>query len=167
MGEVMEGSLAGLLETYREAAQSEREKGGYFEELVACYLKNEPRYRDLYSKVWPYAEWAREHGLSARDDGIDLVAETAGTNEVHAIQCKLYAPDYRLQRPDIDSFFTASGKKPFKHRIIVSTTNFWSEHAESALQGQQPPVTKIDLNELESSQIDWAKYAPKAKPTLI
>lgn len=162
----MEGALAGLLKTYREAAQSEREKGGYFEELVGCYLKNEPRFRDLYSNVWPYAEWARRHGLSSRDDGIDLVAETAGTNEVHAIQCKLYAPDYRLRKEDIDSFFTASGKKPFKHRIIVSTTNLWTENAENAIQGQQPPVTKIDLHDLENSQIDWAKYAPTAKPTL-
>lgn len=162
----MERALAGLLETYREAAQSQREKGGYFEELVACYLKNEPRYRDLYSNVWPYAEWARQRGLGSCDDGIDLVAETAGTNEFHAIQCKLYAPDYRLRKEDIDSFFTASGKKPFKHRIIVSTTDLWTEHAENALQDQQLPVTKIDLHELESSQIDWAKYAPKAEPTL-
>lgn len=53
---------------------------------------------------------------------LDLVAKTA-TGEFHAVQCKLYAEDYRLQKSDIDSFFTASGKKPFTHRIIVSTTN--------------------------------------------
>jgi predicted helicase len=33
------------------------------------------------------------------------------------VQCKLYAEDYRLQKADIDSFFTASGKKTFSHRI--------------------------------------------------
>ncbi len=42
----------------------------------------------------------------------------------------------------------------------------WSEHAEDALQNQQPPVTKIDLNDLENSQIDWSKYQPNQQPTL-
>ncbi|KJU79268.1 damage-inducible protein [Ectopseudomonas oleovorans] len=91
---------------------------------------------------------------------MDLVARTQGTGEYHAIQCKLYAEDYRVQKKDIDSFFTASGKAPFSHRVIVTTTNNWSEHAEDALQGQQPPVSKIDLQALEDSQIDWAKYQP-------
>ncbi|WP_054070308.1 DEAD/DEAH box helicase, partial [Pseudomonas syringae group genomosp. 3] len=75
-------------------------------------------------------------------------------------QCKLYAEDYKVQKKDIDSFFTASGKAPFSHRVIVATTNNWSEHAEDALQGQQPAVSKIDLQALEDSQIDWAKYQP-------
>lgn len=161
----MQTALTALLDAYRSAAQSEREKGTYFEELITCYLGHEPRYRDLYSNVWPYAVWARNEGIDGRDAGIDLVAETT-TGDIHAVQCKLFAPDYPLQRRDIDSFFTASGKKPFKHRIIVSTTNFWSDHAEAALQNQQPPVTKIDLNELEESQIDWSRYAPRAKPVL-
>jgi len=86
-----------------------------------------------------------------------LVAETV-TNEFHAIQCKLFAPHYRVQKGDIDSFFTASGKKPFTRRIIVATTNLWSDHAEDALRGQQPPVTKIDLFALENSIIDWASF---------
>jgi predicted helicase len=158
--------LSKLLDTYRKAAQTEREKGAYFEELILCYLRNEASYRDLYSDVWTYADWAAEQKLDKRDSGIDLVARTRGTNEYHAIQCKLYAEDYKLQKGDIDSFFTASGKKPFTHRIIVSTTNHWSEHAEASLFGQQTPVTKIDLFDLESSQIDWAKYQPKAKPAL-
>ncbi|MGL4396284.1 MAG: DEAD/DEAH box helicase [Hyphomicrobium sp.] len=161
----METALSALLSSYRAASQSEREKGTYFEELISCYFKHEPRYRDLYANVWSYAEWAKHNGKDGRDAGIDLVAETS-TGEVHAIQCKLFAPDYRLQKSDIDSFFTASGKKPFTHRLIVSTTNLWSDHAEAALQDQQPPVTKIDLGELEDSQIDWSRYAPKAKPVL-
>ncbi|MEY4750171.1 MAG: hypothetical protein RIQ60_2385 [Pseudomonadota bacterium] len=159
-------ALQDLLDTYRNAAQSEREKGSYFEELILCYLRNEASYRDLYAKVWTYADWAAEQGLDRRDTGIDLVAQTAGTGEVHAIQCKLYDPDYRLQKSDIDSFFTASGKKPFAHRVIVSTTNLWSEHAEEALRDQQPPVSKIDLLDLNNSQIDWSAYKPKASATL-
>ncbi|MGS0998938.1 DEAD/DEAH box helicase [Rhodanobacter sp. UC4451_H18] len=159
-------ALHDLLDTYRHTAVTEREKGTYFEELILAYLRNEATYRDLYRQVWTYADWAREHGLDARDTGIDLVAEVAGTGDVHAVQCKLYAENYKLQKKDIDSFFTASGKKPFAHRIIVSSTNHWSEHAEDALRDQQPPVSKIDLHDLETSQIDWSKYQPKAAPVL-
>ncbi|OOG49283.1 damage-inducible protein [Rhodanobacter sp. C06] len=159
-------ALHDLLSTFRQAAVTEREKGTYFEELTLAYLRNEASYRDLYSQVWTYADWAKSQGLDGRDTGIDLVAEVAGTGELHAIQCKLYAEDYKLQRKDIDSFFTASGKKPFVHRIIVTTTSRWSEHAEDALRDQQPPVTKIDLHDLETSQIDWARYKPHAAPVL-
>ena len=159
-------ALQKILDTYRQNSLTEREKGTYFEKLIICYFKNEASYKDLYSNVWLYSDWAKEQGLDARDTGIDLVAQTAGTGEFHAIQCKLYAEDHRLQKKDIDSFFTASGKKPFAHRIIVCTTNDWSEHAEDALRDQQPPVSKIDLHDLENSQIDWALYTPDAAPAL-
>ena len=158
-------ALSHLLDTYRNASASEREKGTYFEELTVCYLRNEATYKDLYAKVWTYAEWAAEQGLGKNDAGIDLVAQTH-TGDVHAIQCKLFATDYKLQKADIDSFFTASGKKPFVHRVIVSTTNHWSANAEDALIDQQPPVSKIDLNDLENSQIDWALYQPKHAPVI-
>ncbi|MFM0208863.1 DEAD/DEAH box helicase family protein [Paraburkholderia sediminicola] len=159
-------ALETILDSFRQAAVTEREKGTYFEELICCYLRNEATYRDLYSDVWTYGEWADLQGLDKRDTGIDLVAKTQGTGEYHAIQCKMYAPDYRVQKGDIDSFFTASGKKPFTRRIIVATTNHWSEHAEDALLDQQPPVSKIDLTALEESQIDWLHYQPKAAPVI-
>ena len=157
-------ALQQLLATFRTAAVTEREKGTYFEELIIQYLKHEASYHDLYSNVWTYANWARGQGLDARDSGIDLVAQTRGTDEFHAIQCKFYAQDHRIQKRDIDSFFTASGKQPFTHRLIVSTALHWSEHAEDALRGQQPPVSKIDLNDLENSQLDWGKYQPNTEP---
>ncbi|RQT48507.1 DEAD/DEAH box helicase [Burkholderia cepacia] len=159
-------ALEMLLDAFRQTAVTEREKGTYFEELIVTYLRNEATYRDLYSDVWTYAEWADLQGVDKRDTGIDLVAKTRGTDEIHAIQCKLYAPDYKVQKGDIDSFFTASGKKPFTRRIIVATTNHWSEHAEDALLDQQPPVSKIDLTALEESQIDWGQYQPKAAPVI-
>ncbi|MBL8711668.1 MAG: DEAD/DEAH box helicase [Alphaproteobacteria bacterium] len=162
----MSTALNDLLSRYRSSAKTEREKGTYFEELIIAYLRNEATYKDLYSQVWTYADWAKEQGRDGKDTGIDLVAKTNGTDEYHAIQCKFYDPDYRVQRGDIDSFFTASGKKPFTHRVIITTTNNWGEHAEDALQGQNPPVTKIDLLDLENSQIDWAKYKPKQDPVL-
>lgn len=112
-------ALKKLLDSYRLTAATEREKGTYFEELILCYLRNEATYRDLYSDVWMYRDWAKLQGLDGHDTGIDLVAKTS-TGEYHAIQCKLYDEDYRLQKGDIDSFFTASGKKPFTYRIIAS-----------------------------------------------
>jgi predicted helicase len=158
--------LRELLDNFRQRAQSEREKGQYFEELTLAYLKNEPFYRDMYRDVWTYGDWARANGKDAKDVGIDLVAQTNDTNEYSAIQCKFYDEDYVLQKKDIDSFFTASGQKPFTHRVIVSTTNNWSEHADDALRDQNPPVTKIDLYALEESQIDWSRFADKTAPVL-
>jgi len=159
-------ALQVLLDTLRASAMTEREKGTYFEELTLAYLRTEATYRDLYSRVWTWAEWAPAHGFTAKDDGIDLVAEEAGTGAIHAIQCKFYAADHKLQKSEIDSFFTASGRKPFAHRVIVATTDHWSEHAENALVDQQPPVSKITLHDLEASQIDWAKFQPKAAVSL-
>jgi predicted helicase len=150
-------ALSNHLNNFRNSAVTEREKGTYFEKLFATYLRNEAAYKDQYSHVWTYADWAKEQGLSGKDTGIDLVAQTA-TGEYHAIQCKLYAENYKVQKKDIDSFFTASGKSVFSHRIIVATTNLWSDNAEEALHDQNPPVTKIDLQALEESQIDWSKY---------
>lgn len=154
-------ALQELLAKYRHLSQTEREKGTYFEKLILDYLTNEASYKDLYTKVWTYADWAREQGLNEQDAGIDLVARTT-TGEFHAVQCKLYADDYTLQKGDIDSFFTASGKKSFSHRLIVSTTDKWSHHAEEALRDQQPPVTRLTLSDLEESQIDWSRYQPNA-----
>jgi len=155
--------LSKILNTFRELSKTERDKGTYFEKLIVLYFRNEPAYKDLYDKVWMFSDWAKEQGIDGRDTGIDLVARTSGTGEYHAIQCKLYAEDYKLQRKDIDSFFTASGKRTFTHRIIVATTNHWSDNAKDALVDQQPPVTKIDLYALENSKIDWSKYQPETE----
>lgn len=159
-------ALQNLLNSFRSQSQTEREKGTYFELLTIQYLKNEASYKDLYADVLTYADWAQSQGLPKNDAGIDLVARTRGTDEFHAIQCKFYADDYRVQKSDIDSFFTASGKKYFTHRIIVTTTNNWSQNAEDSLNDQNPPISKIDLNDLENSQIDWAQFQPNQAPVI-
>jgi len=163
--------LQTILAKYRATSQTEREKGTYFEELIRTFFRFEASYADLYSDVWLFADWAKaigtpQFGISGQDTGIDLVAKTRGTEEYHAIQCKCYDEFHRVMRRDIDSFFTASGRAPFSQRIIVTTTDDWSEHAEAALLHQQPPVTKIDLHDLENSQIEWTKYQPSKPPAL-
>ena len=57
--------LQKILAAFRAAAVAEREKGTYFEELICVYLRNEATYRDLYAKVWTYADWARTKPLPA------------------------------------------------------------------------------------------------------
>lgn len=163
-------ALQELLHTYRQAAVTEREKGTYFEELMMRYFACEPMYKGLYGDVMLWEGFRQHWQLLGNDDpkadaGIDLVAVTK-TGEYHAIQCKFYDTNKTIHKSDIDSFFTASGKKPFSHRYIVSTTNKWSDHASNALLDQNPPVEKIDLYALEESVIDWSQYQPKKEVIL-
>ena len=155
--------LASFCEQTQNAAyQGRRDQGTAFENLMVAYFQTEPCYKELYQNVQPYGTWAAEHLNEldlggATDAGIDLVATTF-TGEHHAIQCKNYAPGHTLQKKDIDSFFTASGKTHVSNRIIVSTTDKWSKNAEDALEGQHIPVSKITLSDLENSVIDWTQY---------
>lgn len=153
-------ALFQLLDVYRKAAQTEREKGNYFEQLCIQYFKHEPFYVDLFRTVQTYSEWAKEQGLTGKDTGIDLVATTKD-GEFQAIQCKLYDADRKVSKAEIDSFLSAASKTYFKHRIIVSTTHEWSDNALATLESQDPPVTKIDLEVLSNSVIDWSLFAEK------
>ena len=153
-------SFFNLITTYRTNAKSEREKGTYFELLCIKYFENEPAYADLFTKVQPYTEWAKEQGLTGKDTGIDLVA-TDKDGGFCAIQCKLYDADRKVSKSEIDSFLSAASKTYFKSRIIVSTTNEWSQNALDTLENQDPPVTKIDLATLANSVIDWARFLEK------
>ncbi len=124
---------------------------------MRSYFRTDPLYAARFSDVWLWQDWEGREGQS--DAGIDLVAADADGGTV-AIQCKFYAPTHTLRKEDIDSFFTRSGKAPFTGRIIVSTTDRWSTHAEQALEGQQIPVVRIGLADLQASGIDWSQFEP-------
>ena len=154
-------ALKDLLTNYRTSSKTEREKGTYFELLIKDFLLNDPTYAPQFSNVWTYAEWAKLQGNDTRDTGIDLVAELHDEDGFCAIQCKFFDEKHKIQKSDLDSFFTASGKKEFTRRIVVDSTSVnWSEHAEAALSGQTIPSIRIGLNELENSPIDWSVYTP-------
>ncbi|MHA3081291.1 DEAD/DEAH box helicase [Acinetobacter sp. ANC 5502] len=153
-------SFFDLINTYRTTAKTEREKGTYFELLCIKYFLNEPFYADLYANVQTYSDWADEQGLTGKDTGIDLVATTKD-GEFHAIQCKFYDADSKVPKSEIDSFLSAASKTYFKRRIIVSTTHAWSDNALATLENQDPPVTKIDLETLAQSVIDWSQFSEK------
>ncbi|WP_334108984.1 DEAD/DEAH box helicase [Methylobacillus sp.] len=157
-------TLESILTEFREAARSNREMGDRFERLIANYLLIDPQYADRLAEVWLWSEWPDRSGM---DVGIDLVARERGTGDYWAIQCKFYDPDYALQKADIDSFFTASGKRfatsqgerSFAHRVIVSTTDKWSSNAEKALENQTIPVSRLWFKDLAESPIDWSQFS--------
>ena len=160
-------ALQDLLSQYRELSKEQRGKGTLFELLIKDFLQNDPTFAPQFSEVWTFAEWAKLEDKPQNDDGIDLVAKRVDEEGFCAIQCKFYAEDYRMQKGDIDSFFTASGKKEFTSRLIFDTTRSeWSKNAEVALEGQSKPVQRIGLVDLENSAIDWSAYTPN-KPVQL
>lgn len=166
----MSSALHFLLDQFRSETLTVRDQGTSFENLIVQYLITEPFYKDQYTDVLTYADWVENHGAelginTKKDTGIDLVA-TTHDGLFHAIQCKNYSDTHRITKSDIDSFFTASGKSYFSQRIIVTTTNHWTENAKLSLENQVPPVSVIDLTALENSVIDWSQYHENTKPVL-
>lgn len=155
----MPNSIRDLLERYRAGAKTQREKGTYFERLCVEFLKHDPEMAQQYEDAWTFREWAEASGWKQTDTGIDLVAKLRDDGGFCAIQCKFYAADHHIQKSEIDSFFTASGKAPFTRRLIIDTTEVaWSKNAEDALDGQNISTTRISMERLEQSPIDWRAY---------
>jgi predicted helicase len=148
-----------VIEDFRSASNVER--GEKFEALMVDYFFLDPTLAVEYDEVQRWPEW--DHREGTHDSGIDLVARSKDTGEWTAIQCKFYDPKRTLQKSDIDSFFTASGRAwdgvKFTNRIVISTTDRWSHHAETALSGQQIPVQRIGLADIAESPIDWMQVS--------
>lgn len=162
-----EQTLQSLLQTYRDAARTEREKGTYFERFAIAYLTHDPIQLEQYEQVQTFKDWADANGWDARDTGIDLVAKLRDEDGFAAIQCKFYDAAYRIRKEDIDSFISASGKAPFKRRVIIdSTEKAWSENAETMIRGQAIPVLRINLSEMQESPIRWETFAAKGEVVL-
>ncbi|CAI9404253.1 MULTISPECIES: restriction endonuclease [Aestuariimicrobium] len=156
-------TIHNVIDDFR-AAGSNSERGTRFERLMEGYFRTDPTLASTYDEVTSWARW--DHNEHSHDSGIDLVARNRDTGAWTAIQCKFYDPKHTLQKADIDSFFTASGRSwdniVFDNRIIISTTDRWSHHAESALQKQTVPVQRIGLTEIGESPIDWMLHSRAA-----
>ena len=160
-------ALDRILQSYRSAAVTEREKGTYFERLALVYLRNDPIQTQQYSEVWTYGDWAKENGWTGKDTGIDLVAKLADEDGFAAVQCKFYAPKHRIQKGDVDKFLSASSKSPFVRRVFIDTTEVdWGENAEETIRGQSIPVVRVGLDALRDSAIDWSIYEASKKVQL-
>ena len=151
-------ALDALLDEYRARATSEREKGTLFEELTRQFLLHDARFAHQFKEIYLWSEWPERR---TGDTGIDLVAIPIRDGEGPvAIQCKFYALGHRIQKADIDSFLSASGKEPFGRRIVVDTSGApWGKNAQDAIEGQQIPVSRITLADLRDSDIDWRTYS--------
>lgn len=164
-------TLTEVLERFRDAAQGNRSvMGASFERLIANLLRRHPVYAGTVSEVWRWSDFPARGQLTATgtDAGIDLVVQTKG-GDFWAVQCKCYAPDHYVSKPDMDSFLALSSKKfswgdrgevAFSHRLIFASTNLWNRQAEALLEGQTPPCVRISLANLESMEAaDWGELS--------
>ncbi|MFN3208943.1 MAG: DEAD/DEAH box helicase [Roseovarius sp.] len=159
--------LDDLLQSYRAAAVTEREKGTYLERLACAYLTADPVQAEEYADVRSWSDWAAQHGWNGKDVGIDLVAKLRNEDGFAAIQCKFYGAQHRIQKGDIDSFISASGKHPFVRRVVIDTTEVpWGANAEEMIAGQSIPVVRLSLTHLRESPIDWTIFGIRGEAVL-
>lgn len=154
-----------ILEKYRKISFSERDKGDRFERLIQAYLQTDPKYAYKFKNVWLWNEFHAKADLGGQDVGIDLVALTVD-GDYWAIQCKCYQDGSYIDKPAVDSFLSTSSRHfkdenlktvGFSHRMWVSTTNKWGTNATEAIKNQNPPVTRLNLYDLQEAPVDWEK----------
>ncbi|WP_218564210.1 DEAD/DEAH box helicase [Fusobacterium necrogenes] len=141
-----------------------RDKGTRFEELIKNWFLSAPLYCDDIKEIWLWNEFPYRNQFGGSDSGIDLVILT-DKNEYQAVQCKFYSSDKHIDKADVDTFISTSAKLfevdgikvKFSSRLFVSTTNHWSKKASDLIENQEIPVTRISLNTLEDSGVDWDK----------
>ena len=146
-----------ILTDIRANSSNPREQGTRFEQL---FLKAAPLIPDLEIKnIWRLADWhgLTQHGLTARDDGIDLVAETTGGTLV-AIQCKCYAEDHRVSKNDIKSFIAGAKPKIFPLRWFVATSECTTT-AEALIS--EHGIRIIDFNQHLDLKFDKKPTPPR------
>lgn len=149
-----------VLEQLREN-QPKAKYGIAFEKLMVNYFKTDPTLKNQFDEVYRWTDWRYNGGKA--DTGIDLVARRVDDGTWTAIQCKFYDSKARIQKSHLDSFFEASGhsfdteegRQHFGSRLIISTTDHWSSHAEDALANQIIPTSRIGISAIAESPINW------------
>lgn len=157
-------SIHDILAQFREESLNNRDLGDRFERLICRYLELDPLFADRFENVWMFNEWPRKGKTG--DIGIDLVAEERATGEFCAIQCKFYRPETTLSKGDIDSFFNALGDKRFTSGMIISTTDKWGSNAEKSLENRDKPITRLRVQDLDQSPVDWSGFTLQAPDKL-
>ena len=156
-----------ILDYIDERSSSPYRKGEFFEKVMRQYFLADPIYKDSFSEVYLWNEWAALKGLEGTDTGIDLVAQER-TGGYCAIQCKCYGPNTRIQKPHIDSFITASAiewstaegaRERFTSRIIVDTGKDWGQNALNTINRVVPRCHVKSFADLASRPIDWPDLA--------
>ena len=152
----MSNGFQRTLDHIRSIADSEAHKGRLFERLMKTYFGEDPVYKERFSQVWLWSEWASiRPGFDGADTGIDLVAEEREGGYYCAIQCKCYAPGTRISKPHLDSFIAASARDPFTARIVVDTGDGWGPNARKTIAPLKPACTVLRFGDLASRPFDW------------
>jgi predicted helicase len=158
-------SFLKVLDKYRQISFSQKDKGERFERLIKAYLLSDPKYSNKFKKVWLWSEFPAKDELGGNDTGIDLVSLT-NDGDYWAIQCKCYQEQTVIDKPAVDSFLSTSSRqfkdaelkfKSFAHRLWISTTNKWGPNAQEAIKNQNPPVSRINVDDLISAPLEWGK----------
>ena len=153
--EEADNGFYGALNYIRENADTEYEKGTYFERLIRSYLLKDPFYKKRFSEVYLWSEWAElRPEVDGVDIGIDLVAEERNGGFC-AIQCKCYAEDKRVSKSDLEKFIMASEHDLYTARIFVDTGRSWSANLHRAIEGLDPAVQRISAADLASRPVQW------------
>lgn len=148
-------SFQSVLDYIREHAQSEHQKGELFERLMLKYFTEDPDYKEQFSEVSLWKEWAaRRTDYDANDIGVDLVANKRDGTYC-AIQCKCYAEDTRVSKRHLDSFIAASANEIFTSRIFVNTGGELSENALRTIAPLGDKFRIIRFTDLENSPFEW------------
>jgi predicted helicase len=152
-------ALRRILNKFKKDSTNTVEQGAKFEKLTKFFLENDNRFKDRFSKVWLWKHFPENEGKV--DTGIDVVAKEKFSDGYCAIQSKFFDEKTRVEKDNIDSFFTASGKKIYTSRLIFVTSNNWTSHAEDALKDQKIPINRISLEDMEDGSIDWEQFDEK------
>ncbi len=150
-------TVGDILTDIRADSPTHRDKGTNFEEL---FLKAAPLIPELEIKnVWRLADWPglTQHGLSAKDTGIDLVAELTDGNEV-AIQCKCYAEEHKVGKADIQSFIAGAKPEIFPLRWFIAV-NEYTDNAVGLIK--EHSIRIVDFREHLALKFDETKKSPR------
>ncbi|MGG6497746.1 UNVERIFIED_CONTAM: hypothetical protein NY603_32970, partial [Bacteroidetes bacterium 56_B9] len=60
-----------------------------------------------------------------------------------------------MAKKDIDSFIAASASSRFTSRMLFSTAKDWGPTVEQQLEHLSVPITRIGVNDLLESKVDW------------
>ena len=147
--------LRSVINYLRDTATSKYRVGYEFERLIKRYLRTDPLYKERFTDVWLWKEWAALHTeFDAVDTGIDLVArETSG--EYCAIQCKCFSENTRVSKRHIEKFVNASDNKWFARRMLVHTGGELGPNLLRTIKPKGSDFQVIGYGQLASRPIDW------------
>ena len=162
----MTTSFDALLDEIRDAKRSEKDVGDRFEEIVQVYFNHDSQMQQMYTQATSWKDWVRKHREeeSLKDVGIDLVARVRDGqgNGFAAIQAKCRQKSYKLQKKDIDSFYTTADSQGFKTLIFIDTTEVEpSPHFQEVVDRKQ--ITHIRVRDLVESTVDWDSFIDRGE----